>query len=142
MTTDPSPPDEPSPALNVLNRLVGIWTVSGPDGLTGAVHAGWMDGGYFLRQQVELHHRGRSVSGVEYIGHDLTHDALTSHYFDSRGARPMYVWQMDGDTLTVRQCGADAPGRLVGMVGEDGNPDVGRRVWPGRADASTLARIV
>jgi hypothetical protein len=34
--------------LRTLDRLVGTWTVSGPDGLTGEVRYEWMDGGGFL----------------------------------------------------------------------------------------------
>jgi len=47
----------PSDALRALDRLVGIWRVSG--GTEGTVRYEWMPGGFFLLQHVDLVQYGR-----------------------------------------------------------------------------------
>ena len=45
-------PVEPAPDLRALDRLVGIWELSGD--VTGTVTYEWMEGGFFLLQRVDL----------------------------------------------------------------------------------------
>jgi len=62
-------PPKPSPALKRLDRLVGTWKASDPSGagaIRGQVTFEWLEGGFFLRQHVDL---GGS-KGIEIIGYD------------------------------------------------------------------------
>ena len=56
------PHAQPSPKLKALDRLVGRWRVSGPD-IDGQVTYEWMEGGFFLIQQVDFVHGGRQIKG-------------------------------------------------------------------------------
>jgi hypothetical protein len=60
---------EPYPGLKSLDKLVGTWKVSGPD-IEGQVTYEWMDGGFFLVQQVDFVHSGHNVKGIEIIGYE------------------------------------------------------------------------
>lgn len=143
MTPDPAGPvlrpgpAEPHPALNVLNRLVGTWTVTGP-GVAGSIRCTWMDGGYFLVGNVELSVGGRRVAGVEYIGHDPAADQLASHYFDSTGALHRRRYRWDGPTLTIVH--DDPRTAYVGTFGANACVHTGRWSWPDGSCDLTLNR--
>lgn len=136
----PLVPTEPDPILNALNRLVGTWTLSGPGGLGGIVRYEWMDGGFFLIRHLDIIQAGLRVKGVEYIGHDPTSDTLASHYFDSSGALLRYLYEIDGDTLTIWHRGVGPPARYVGTFSADGTSNSGQWEWPGGRYESTITR--
>jgi hypothetical protein len=80
----------PSPDLQGLDRLVGTWQVTG--GAEGTVTYEWLDGGFFLLQQVELEQYGQRVKGIEVIGRlqpfgEEPSDDIWSRYYDSMGTR-------------------------------------------------------
>ncbi len=58
---------KPSPDLKSLDKLVGIWKVSG--GAEGTVAYEWMEGGFFLLQHFDFEHGDHRVKGLEVIGH-------------------------------------------------------------------------
>jgi hypothetical protein len=64
--TEPQQPNEPSPQLSALDRLVGTWTVTGE--AEGTVRYEWMPGRFFLLQHVELTQYGQPTTGLEVIG--------------------------------------------------------------------------
>ena len=136
----PATTARPHPALRALDRLVGAWTVTGPDGLSGHVSYAWMPGGAFLVQQVDLVQDGERTRGVEYIGHDETSGLLRSHYFSASGEVLEYVYELAGDTLTIWFGDAGSPARFTGTFSTDGNANSGAWTWPGGGFASDMTR--
>ncbi|MBA3944869.1 MAG: hypothetical protein H0X37_09950 [Herpetosiphonaceae bacterium] len=57
----------PNSDLTSLERLVGTWQVSGD--AQGQVHYEWTEGKFFLLQHFDLVHGGRTIKGIEVIGH-------------------------------------------------------------------------
>ena len=134
-TTDPR-----AAALRTLDRLVGTWTISGPDDLSGEVRYEWMDGGGFLVQHVDLCSAGERTRGVEYIGYDEASGELRSHFFGAGGEILEYTYRLEGDLLTMWFGGTDSPARFDGRFSADGTTNHGAWQWPGGGYASTMTR--
>ena len=132
--------DPRAAALRTLDRLVGTWTVSGPDDLSGQVRYEWMDGGGFLVQHVDLCSAGERTRGVEYIGYDETGGELRSHFLGAGGEVLEYTYRLDGDLLTIWFGGTDSPARFDGRFSADGATNHGAWQWPGGGYASTMTR--
>jgi hypothetical protein len=67
----------PDPALRRLDRLVGTWTLKGhligsdEENITGEISFQWLEGGFFLQQDAEIHFAGMfEVKSRELIGYD------------------------------------------------------------------------
>jgi len=143
MSTDTDPvgsADRRAAALRSLDRLVGTWTVSGPDGLSGEVRYEWMDGGAFLVQHVDLRSAGEHTRGVEYIGYDEPSGKLRSHFFGSGGEILEYTYRIEGDLLSIWFGGTDSPARFEGRFDADGTTNAGAWQWPGGGYSSTMTR--
>jgi hypothetical protein len=141
-------PDTPTPAadLQALGaRLAGAWRVSG--GAEGTVRYEWMDGGFFLIQHVELEQYGQQTKGIEVIGHlrpfgQPPSQAIHSRYYDSSGNTLDYVYELDGDTLTIWAGEKGSPAYYQGAFSSDGNTMTGEWVYPGGGGyQSTSTRI-
>lgn len=93
---------EPYPGLKSLDKLVGTWKVSGPD-IEGQVTYEWMNGGFFLVQQVDFVHSGHNVKGIEIIGYERGFGAtapskdIRSRWFDNEGNTFEYTYEVEGD---------------------------------------------
>lgn len=141
--TTGTPPPNP---VRALDRLVGTWTLSDhpddpPGTLTGQVRYEWMEGGNFLVQHVDMVHAGSRHKGVEYIGHDPGEGVLRSHYYDTTGVRLDYVYELDGDALTIwgGHVGSDASYR--GTISADDATQIGRWSWPGGGYGAVATRL-
>ena len=124
----------PDPDLEPLDRLVGTWRVSG--GAKGTVTYEWMEGGFFLLQHVDLEHDGRRIKGIEIIGHERPFGAppsedIKSRYYDSMGETLDYVYELEGDTLTIWGGEKGSPAYYRGRFSDDGNTVTGDWVYPG-----------
>ena len=133
-TTTPQQPPQPNPDLKRLDRLVGTWNVSG--GAQGQVTYQWMDGGFFLLQHVELEQYGQQAKGIEIIGHERPFGAepspdITSRYYDNLGNTLDYVYELEGDTLTIWGGVKGSPAYYRGRFSDDGNTVTGDWVYPG-----------
>ncbi|MGD7706557.1 hypothetical protein [Microlunatus sp. Y2014] len=135
---------EPSEQVRALDRLVGTWQVTG--GTEGTVRYEWMPGGHFLIQHVELEQFGQAVTGFEVIGHlrpfgEPASPDVASRFYDLMGNTLDYVYELEGDTLTIW---AGAPGSPAYFRGEftDGDSVMsGDWVYPGGGGyASTMTR--
>ncbi len=143
---------KPDPCLKSLDRLVGLWNVSG-DRIAGTVNFDWLEGGFFLVQKVDLVHDGRKIKGIEYIGFeqgweemqqpvlDSSNKDITSHYFDNQGYTFNYTWVIEEDTLTIWGGVKGSPSKYVGKFSDDGNSNSGAWEWPGGGYSSTMARL-
>ena len=136
-------PPKPNPDLKTLDRLVGTWKVSG--GAQGKVIYEWMEGGFFLIQHVDLEH-GQKIKGIEIIGHlqpfgEAPSKDIKSRYYDNMGSTLDYVYELEGDTLTIWGGEKGSPAYYRGTVSADGNTLSGGWVYPGGGYQSTATRV-
>ncbi|MEV0621103.1 hypothetical protein AB0I81_47790 [Nonomuraea sp. NPDC050404] len=123
------------PQLNALDRLVGTWKISG--GAAGTVTYRWMEGGRFLIQDVDLTQDGGRIKGTEIIGRKRPYGAeepsadVHSWYFDSDGSTLAYVYEVEGDTLTIWAQKRDSGAYYRGTFSADGTSVTGAWVYPG-----------
>ncbi|RSN67793.1 hypothetical protein [Actinomadura sp. WAC 06369] len=135
---------QPSPAVKALDRLVGTWKVTG--GAEGTVRYEWMPGRFFLVQHVELTQFGEPVTGMEVIGNlrpfgEPTGADVVSRYYDSAGNTFDYVYELEGDKLTIWAGAKGSPAYYEGTFDADGTTLTGAWVYPGGGYASTSTRI-
>jgi hypothetical protein len=137
---------EPHPDLKSLERAVGTWDISGPE-IQGQVTFERMEGGFFLIQHVDLDHNGHKIKGIEIIGHEQKFGAEPSQDIKSRfysfldGMTLNYVYEADGDTLTIWGGEKGSPARYQGKFSDDGNTLTGAWEWPGGGYESTATRV-
>lgn len=144
-TNDQQQAPEPNPDLRSLDRLVGTWEVSG--GAQGTVTYEWMEGNFFLIQHVDLTQHGQRHKGIEIIGHEQAFGAepgqdITSRYYDTMGDTLDYVYEVDGDTLTIWGGERGSPAYFKGTFSHDGTTCTGEWVYPGGGGyQSTMTRV-
>jgi hypothetical protein len=131
---DPTAVPEPSAELRELGeRMVGRSRLSG--GVEGTVRFEWMEGGYFLIQHVDLVQHGRAIRGIEIIGHlrpfgEPPSEEIRSRFYDNQGNTLDYVYELEGDTLTVWGGEKGSPAYMKATIDPDGNTH-GEWVYPG-----------
>jgi hypothetical protein len=113
---------EPDPDLKSLDRLVGTWEISG--GAHGTVTYEWMEGGFFLIQHVDLEQYGQRIKGIEIIGHERQFGAepsedIKSRFYSSTGDTLDYVYELEGDTLTIWGGERGSPAYYRGTFSDD-----------------------
>ena len=141
MSTNDETADARRTALHRLDRLVGTWSVDGPD-THGTVRYEWFEGDAFLVQHIDLVGvDGGTTRGVEYIGWDPESQTLRSHFFGNSGEILEYTHDLTGDTLTIWFGGTDSPAKFVGRFDATGNRNTGAWEWPGGGYESTMTRI-
>jgi hypothetical protein len=135
----------PSEELKALDRLVGKWNVSGPT-ISGTVTYEWMEGGFFLMQRLDLVHDANIIKGIEIIGQERPFGAtepaedIKARVYDSAGNTLDYVYELEGDTLTIWGGAKGSPAYYRGTFSEDGNMLSGAWVWPDGGYDSTMTR--
>jgi hypothetical protein len=135
----------PDAALKRLDRLVGTWKLSG--GVQGQITYEWMDGGFFLMQHVELERDGNKNTGLEIIGRERGFGAtepsadIKSRYYDNLGNTFDYVYEIEGDTLTIWGGERGSPAYYKGTISSDGNTISGGWVYPGGGYESISTRV-
>ncbi len=147
MSYESSTPQSATPSAQVraLDRLVGTWTVTG--GAEGTVTYEWMPGGFFLQQRVELEQYGQQVSGLEVIGHlhpfgEESSDDVHSRFYDNQGNTLDYVYELNGDTLTIWAGEKGSPAFFQGTFDADDRSLAGDWVYPGGGGyQSTMSRV-
>jgi len=137
---------EPNPDLKSLDRLVGKWKVSGPD-IGGQVTYEWMEGGFFLMQHFDFVHGGHKVKGMEIIGHlqpfgEEPSTDIKSRIYDTMGNTFDYMYELEGDTLTIWGGEKGSPAYYQGKWSDDGNTNAGAWHYPGGGGySSTMTRV-
>jgi hypothetical protein len=131
---DPTVPPEPSAKLKALGeRMVGTSRLSG--GVEGTSRFEWMEGGHFLIQHVDVEQYGQRIKGIEVIGHlrpfgEPPTEDIHSRFYDNNGNTLDYVYELDGDTLTIWGGEKGSPAYCRATVGADGNGS-GEWFYPG-----------
>jgi hypothetical protein len=136
---------KPNPDLTSLDRLIGTWKQSGE--LDGEIRYEWAPGGFFLLQYVDFTHGENQIKGVEIIGHEFKFGAEPSPEIKSRfysyldGMTIDYVYEMEGDTLTIWGGEKGSPAYYKGTLSEDGNTLSGSWVYPGGGYEAVSTRV-
>lgn len=137
---------EPNADMKALERLIGTWKVSG--GTEGTVRYEWMEGKFFLMQHVEMISSDNVIKGIEIIGHVQASfdvppsEEIKSRYYDNMGSTFDYVYELDGDTLTIWGGEKGSPAYYRGMFSADGNTLSGGWTYPGGGGyESTSTRV-
>lgn len=145
MSHDEYPIPQPSPQMQKLERLVGTWEVTG--GAVGRVTYSWMEGRFFLKQEIDLNHDGHRINGLEIIGHEMPFggepsEDVKSRYYGSMGETFDYVYEMEGDTLTIWGGMKGSPAYFKGAFDADGTTMTGGWVYPdGGGYQTTMTKI-
>jgi hypothetical protein len=132
-------------AMRALDRLVGTWKVSG--GTEGEVRYEWMPGGFFLLQHVTMTSGEDEIRGMEVIGRlrpfgGEPSEDIRSRYYGHDGSTLDYVYEMDGDTLTIWGGEKGSPAYFRGMFDASGDVNKGAWVYPdGGGYESTMTRV-
>ena len=98
-------------------------------------------------QQFDFVHSGRKIKGIEIIGHlqlfgEEPGRDIQSRIYDSAGNTFDYVYEIDGDTLTIWGGQKGSPAFYRGTFSPDGNTNSGAWVYPGGGGyASAMTRI-
>jgi hypothetical protein len=132
-------PTKPYIVLKTLEPLLGKWIVSGGF-VEGAVSFEWLDGGYFLVQNIDLKHGNQVIKGLEYIGFDEDTQTLRSHYMDNNGSNFTYTWKVKGKTIQIWFGNKDSDNFFEGKFSKNGNSYSGKWQWPGGGYEATMTR--
>jgi hypothetical protein len=136
---------KPNPDLKSLGRLIGTWKQSGE--VDGEITYEWAEGGFFLIQRVDMIQYGNPIKGVEIIGHESILGSEPSTEIKSRfysfldGMTLDYVYEMEGDTLTIWGGEKGSPAYYKGTFSEDGNTLKGGWVYPGGGYEAVSTRV-
>ena len=137
---------KPNPDLKPFERLIGTWKQSGE--LDGEITYDWAEGGFFLIQHVDFIHGENKIQGMEIIGHEFTFGADPSLEIKSRfysfldGMTLDYVYEIEGDTLTIWGGERGSPAYYKGTFSPDGKTLSGAWVYPGGGGyESTATRV-
>jgi hypothetical protein len=106
---EPQGMPQPDPALKRLDRLVGTWDMRGhlvgsdDENIVGRTTFQWLDGGFFMQQDVEIDFAGMMrIKSHELIGYDHDTQAFSSFVYSNLSPAPLpYEWDVQGDTLTI-----------------------------------------
>ncbi|MCG5214962.1 hypothetical protein [Streptosporangium sp. KLBMP 9127] len=132
--------------MKALDRLTGTWRVTG--GTEGTVTYRWLEGGFFLVQDVDMEQAGERIKGVEMIGRLRPFGGepgadIMSRFYDSLGNTFDYVYELADDTLTIWGGEKGSPAYYRGTFSQDGNTVTGAWVYPGGGGYdSSMTRIV
>lgn len=136
---------EPDAALRSLDRLVGTWELSGET--SGRITYEWMEGRFFMIQHVEIEHAGNRTQGIEVIGRLKPFGAkepgedVVSRFYDDQGNTFDYVYELEGDTLTIWGGERGSPAYYRGTFGDDDRTLAGEWVYPGGGYSTIATRI-
>ena len=137
-------PPTPDPALRALDPFVGSWRLKGhligsdEENIVGQATYRWLEGGFFLVQDIELDFAGLfDVKSHELVGCDPETEAFSSLVFSNLAPTPLpYKWEVQGRRLTITVSYGPLDATFKGEMSEDGNSmSGGWRPNPGADEA-------
>ena len=151
-STGPQADDQPDRLLRTLDVLVGTWRVSGgapgsDDEISGISTYTWTDGGFYLRQDVDMIHGGRKIVGTEYIGYDPEAGNLRSYFFGNTAPGPFarvaleYVYEVSDETITIWGGEVGSPAAYRARFSDDRDSFAGAWEWPGGGYEAISTRV-
>lgn len=119
----------PDPALRRLDPLVGEWGLTGnllgstEETITGRASFRWLDGGFFLVQDVEIDFAGMfQVKSHELIGYDPATEAFASQVYSNMSPTPLpYQWDLRDGTLRISVTFGPLDASFEATISDDGN---------------------
>jgi Protein of unknown function (DUF1579) len=119
----------PDPALKVLDQFVGTWDMRGhflgsdEENIVGRATYRWLEGGFFLQQDIELDLAGQvHVKSHELIGYDPETKTFSSLVYSNLSPVPLpYTWDVRGRDVTISVSYGPLDATFTGAFGEDGN---------------------
>lgn len=133
----------PDAALRALDRLVGTWQIAGD--AIGTVTYRWMTGGFFLVQEGRLDLWGHRNEFTEIIGRERPFGGepgadLEARTYTSEGDTLDYVYELEGDTLTIWGGHRGSDSAFRGSFDAGGDVLTGEWSWPGGGYRTTSTR--
>src|SRR5262245_66691366 len=120
-------PPKPAPALKRLDRLVGTWKMKGhevgssEDNIKGTTTFKWLDGGFFLEQDMQMDYAGKPIRSHELIGYDPNTEAFASYVYSNMAPDPWpYEWDVDGDDISISIHKPPMDAKFTGKFSPDG----------------------
>jgi uncharacterized protein DUF1579 len=117
----------PDPALTVLDRFVGSWSMEGhlvgstENTIKGRASYRWLPGGFFLEQRIEMDFMGMKIDSLELIGYDPETKTFPSTVYSNMSPTPLpYRWEVDGDTVKISVSYGPLDATFTGAFSEDG----------------------
>jgi hypothetical protein len=118
----------PDPALRRLDKLAGTWSMRGhlvgseQENIIGQVSFHWLDGGFFMVQDVEMDFAGTTkIKSLELIGYDSESRTLTSSVYSNQSPVPIPCsWDVQGSNLTITLSRGALNATFTGILSEDG----------------------
>jgi Protein of unknown function (DUF1579) len=119
----------PDPALKGFDPFIGTWSLKGhligsdEDNIVGRATYRWLEGGFFLQQDVELDFAGMfQVKSHELVGYDAETKTFPSTVFSNMSPVPLpYRWELDGRKLRISVSYPPLDATFEGEMSEDGN---------------------
>jgi hypothetical protein len=119
----------PHPALRRLDFLVGRWSMRGhllgstEENIVGQAEFGWLPGGHFLRQRIQLDFAGFiQIESEEIIRYDPPSESFKSHVYSNLAPEPLpYEWDVREDSsMTISVSYGPLDATFEGRLSEDG----------------------
>jgi Protein of unknown function (DUF1579) len=123
----------PDPALRAFDQFIGTWEMKGhmigsdEENIIGRASYRWLEGGFFLVQDVEIDFAGMfQVKSHELVRYDPETKAFPSLVFSNMSPEPLpYTWHLDGRKLTITVSHGPLDATFNGELSEDGNSFAG-----------------
>jgi hypothetical protein len=119
----------PDPALRALDPFVGTWNIKGQtldsdeENISGRATYRWLEGGFFLQQDIELDFAGAvQVKSHELVGYDPETGGFPSLVFSNVSPTPLpYRWEVQGNSVTISVSHGPLDATFRGEFSDDGN---------------------
>ncbi|MBC9914926.1 hypothetical protein [Chitinophaga varians] len=130
--------------IRSLEPLIGTWQLGGDT--SGTVQYQWLEGGFFILQRVDMKLFGNHIVCLEVIGHmkpfgQEADEQIRSKVYDNAGNTLDYVYELEGNTLTIWGGEKGSPAFFRGTFNEAGDFNSGEWVYPGGGYKSTMQKI-
>jgi Protein of unknown function (DUF1579) len=123
----PQGPPTPDPALRAFDPFIGTWSIKGhllgsdEENIVGRATYRWLEGGFFLVQDIELDFAGQyEVKSHELIGYDPETKGFSSLVFSNLAPAPLpYTWDVKDRAVTIAVNYGPLDATFKGEMSED-----------------------